>query len=272
MDAYLETAQRVAQAMAAWPEVDAVALGGSRASGLSDDASDVDLYVYGASPPSLERRRGLVAGSPRFELDNRFFETGDEWLDPRTTIHVDVMYRTPGWIEADLERVLTRHEAWVGYSTCFWDNLRTARPLFDRRGWYAGLRARAAAPYPEALRRAIVARNRPLLAANVSSFAAQLEKAVARGDPVSANHRAAAFLASYFDVLFALNRAPHPGEKRLLEHVARRCPNRPGDLEAAVRRLLGGAARADGAAGPAARALAADLDLLLKAEGLLDRA
>ena len=72
------------------------------------------------------------------------------------------------------------------------------------------------APYPEPLRRAIVARNRPLLADNLSSFAAQLEKALARGDAVSASHRAAAFLASYFDVLFALNRATHPGEKRLL--------------------------------------------------------
>lgn len=262
--------QRVVETLAAWPEVEAVALGGSRAAGTSDGASDVDLYVYGAAPPPLERRRALAAGSPHAELDNRFFEPGDEWIDASSGLHLDVMYRTPGWIEADLDRVLVRHEAWIGYSTCFWDNVRTSRPLLDRRGWYAGLQARARAAYPEALRRAIVARNRPLLAANASSFAAQLEKAVARGDRVSANHRATAFLASYFDVLFGLNRATHPGEKRLLEHARQRCPLRPEGLEAGVGRLLDAAARGAADAGPAARALAAGLDPLLRAEGLID--
>jgi hypothetical protein len=34
---------------------------------------------------------------------------------------------------------------------------------------------------------------------------------------VSINHRTAALLSSHFDVLFALNHTPNPGEKRLLE-------------------------------------------------------
>jgi predicted nucleotidyltransferase len=261
--------RHVAEVMATWPEVEAVALGGSRAAGAADEASDIDLYVYGAAAPALERRLALVAGSVRAELDNRFFEPGDEWVDASSGAHLDVMYRTPEWIEADLDRVLVRHEARVGYSTCFWDNLRAARPLYDRRGWYAGLRARAQAEYPEALRAAIVAKNRPLLAAGMSSFTVQLERAVSRGDRVSANHRAAAFLASYFDVLFALNRATHPGEKRLLEHVSRRCPIRPDDFEASIGKLLNAAARGDADAGVAARELAGGLDALLRAEGLL---
>ena len=264
-----EVAARVAQALAGCPEVEAVALGGSRAAGAADGRSDVDLYVYGEAPPPLGLRAALAAGSARAELDNRFFEPGDEWLDAGSGLHLDVMYRTPAWIEADLDRVLVRHQAWVGYSTCFWDGLRTARALFDRRGWYAGLQARAAAPYPEPLRRAIVAKNRPLLADNASSFAAQLEKAVARGDAVSANHRASAFLASFFDVLFALNRATHPGEKRLLQHAAQRCPLRPVGLDAGVAALLGAAASLSRAAGPSARALAAGLEELLRLERLL---
>jgi predicted nucleotidyltransferase len=258
---------RVVDAMAAWPEVEAVALGGSRAAASADEGSDIDLYVYGAAPPAVERRLALTAGA-RAEVDNRFFEPGDEWVDVSTGIHLDVMYRTPAWIEADLDRVLVRHEARVGYSTCFWDNVRTARPMFDRSGWYAALRGRAQASFPEALRRAIVAKNRPLLAAGLSSFAAQIEKAVARGDRVSANHRAAAFLASYFDILFALNRATHPGEKRLLEHVSHRCPIRPDDLDAAVGRLLGAAACGSAEAGATARGLAGGLEVLLRAEGL----
>lgn len=270
MTAWREVGRRVVEAVAGLPEVEAVALGGSRAAGAGDDASDVDLYVYAAAPPPLERRRALAAGSPHAEIDNRFFEPGDEWIDPSSGLHLDVMYRTPDWIQEELDRVLVRCEARVGYSTCFWDNVRAARPMFDRRGWYAGLRARADVPYPEALRAAVVAKNRPLLGAKVSSFAEQIERAVARGDRVSANHRAAAFLASYFDVLFALNRATHPGEKRLLDHVARRCPLRPANLEPDVFRLVEAAGRGAADAGAAARALGGALDPLLRAEGLLE--
>jgi hypothetical protein len=51
------------------------------------------------------------------------------------------------------------------------------------------------------------------------------------------NHRLAALLASAFDVLFALNRVPHPGEKRLLE-LAARLPLAPADLRARVEAML----------------------------------
>ena len=65
-----------------------------------------------------------------------------------------------------------------------------------------------------------MAHNLPLLRAARHSFAAEVELAARRGDAVSANHRTAAWLASLFDALFALNRRLHPGEKRLLEHAA----------------------------------------------------
>jgi hypothetical protein len=56
-------------------------------------------------------------------------------------------------------------------------------------------------------------------------------------DIVSVRHRTAAFLASYFDVLFALNRAPHPGEKRLVA-LATRLPQVPTSLAEDVSSLV----------------------------------
>ena len=102
-----------------------------------------------------------------------------------------------------------------------------------------------------------------------ASWRAQLERALRRDDPVSVNHRAAAFLASWFDVLFALNRQPHPGEKRLLHHAGTLCPLRPADTDATVRRFLGLAAAMDPATMAEADALLRDLDGLLRKAGLI---
>jgi hypothetical protein len=47
----------------------------------------------------------------------------------------------------------------------------------------------------------------------------QITTSIVRHDPVSLNHRIAAWLASYFDILFAINCRLHPGEKRLLTYA-----------------------------------------------------
>ena len=51
------------------------------------------------------------------------------------------------------------------------------------------------------------------------SFLYQVDKAVERNDLISINHRTTELLASYFDIIFALNEKLHPGEKRLLDHT-----------------------------------------------------
>jgi hypothetical protein len=266
----LDLARRVAASFAAMPEVVSVAVGGSVATGRAGDGSDVDLYVYAAEDVPLARRAALAAGSQGApELDNRAFEPGDEWVDAASGLHLDVMYRRPAWIEEQLDRVLVRHQASTGCSTAFWHNVRSSATLFDRDGWYARLRARAEVPYPEPLRRAIVARNQPLLRRNLSSYLRQIERAVARGDAPSVNHRVAAFLASWFDVLFAVNRAPHPGEKRLVEIAEAVCLRRPPGMAEGVRALV--AAIPGPEVVTRADAMGAALDALLAEEGLLDQ-
>jgi len=269
-----DVASTAAARLGALPGVVAVALGGSRVGRLAGSGSDVDLYVYADTPPDPAARAAVAAalGAVGTEIDNRFWEPGDEWADAASGLGLDIMYRTPTWIEGELDRLLVRHEASVGYSTALWHSIRASEPLVDLTRWYADLQRRAAAPYPEALRRAVVAKNHPILRQSRSSYRRQIEAARDREDWVAVNHRVAALLASFFDVLFALNRATHPGEKRLLAQAAVVCPQRPADLAERVRSLLA-AASPNAPRGvdllKAIDRLVDDLDPLLRDEGLV---
>jgi len=260
-------AHSIAQRYARLPQVEAVALAGSQASRTSDPGSDLDLYVYHrAEIPVAVRASIATSGAEHAEVDNRFWEPGDEWIDAETGIHVDVMFRTVAWIEGQLDRVLRRHEASVGYSTCLWHNVLSSQVLVDREGWFQALQQDADRPYPEELVRAIVAKNHPILRRSASSYRYQLEGAVARNDVVSVNHRVAALLASYFDILFAINRLPHPGEKRLVEIALVQCDKLPEGMDRQVRELIAAVSRGGRGVVEKAEALIDGLDGLLRAE------
>ena len=268
---HVSLAATIAAAFGALPRVTAVAMAGSRVTDSADERSDIDLYVYAAEPVALADRAAIASRfATRLEVGNDFWEPGDEWIDAKTGRHIDVMYRTLAWIEGQLERVLVRHEASVGYSTCFWHNVLHSAPLFDRTGWYGDLQVKASRPYPEPLKQAIVAKNHPILRQTLSSYLAQIARAVGRGDSVSVQHRVTALLASYFDVLFAVNALPHPGEKHLLQFAVRHCAKAPPGMAAQLHAVIETAARP---ATPAIvlhlNALLDGLDDLLAKEGLL---
>ena len=77
-----------------------------------------------------------------------------------------------------------------------------------------------------------------MLSGILPSFDKQIKKALDRNDFVSVNHRTAAFVASYFDVIFAVNRLTHPGEKRLVQICKERCAILPKDFEENLDKLL----------------------------------
>lgn len=249
-------------------------MAGSSTTGGADARSDLDLYVYAAQPVAIRDRTSIVARfAARSEVGNDFWEPGDEWIDARTGHRVDVMYRAPAWIEDQLDRVLVRHEASVGYSTCFWHNVLHSVPLYDRDGWYRGLQRTAERPYPEPLKHAIVGKNHPILRQTLSSYLGQIERAVRRSDAVSVQHRVTALLASYFDILFAVNELPHPGEKRLLPFAVTHCTKLPLHTEDRINALLGmPTIPTTPAVISAADDLLDALDALLKVEQLLSSA
>jgi predicted nucleotidyltransferase len=267
---YLAIAQSIAARYAQFPQVKAIALSGSQGFRVADERSDIDLYVYSDPEVSLDSRHQIATEfSSQAETGNQFWEPGDEWIDADSGVLIDVMFRSPNWIEDQLHRVLTHHQVSVGYSTCFWHNVKTSQILFDREGWFGQLQRFAQQPYPEPLRQAIVAKNFPLLKTNLSSYRHQIEKAIRRQDWVSVNHRIAALLASYFDLLFAINRMPHPGEKRLVAIALQHCPKRPPEMAEQVQAVLQTQTSLDGAVLLRLERLIAGLEPLLYAEGLL---
>ncbi|MGC9395946.1 MAG: nucleotidyltransferase family protein [Anaerolineae bacterium] len=271
MSSHLILARELAASFSAFPHVEAVAVGGSLASGAADAGSDIDLYVYTTSVIPLPAREALVAqrGFSRADLNLQFWDLGDEWVDEPTGIEVDVIYWDTAWIAEQIDRVLVHHQASVGYTTCFWNTVRNSVPLYDRQGWFAHLQARCQMPYPEPLRRAIVAKNYPILRDVIPAYLHQIQHAVRRHDAVSVNHRVAALLASYFDVLFAVNAVLRPGEKRLLEIATERCTKRPPAMREQVEAVLRAAADvdADETLVHAIDHLIDDLDVILLQEG-----
>ena len=263
------TIEALAASFATAAGVEALVLAGSMTSGLADAESDYDLYAYTREAVPLEfRDRLLKPRAARLELHNTFWEWSDEWIEADGTVF-DLMYRSCDLIEADVEARLARGEASVGYSTCLCHSVLQATPVFDRRGWFHALQDRLrATPYPDRLVKGIIDKNLPVLGANVHSYEQQIRSAFRRRDRVSLNHRTAAWLASYFDILFAANRRFNLGEKRLLVHV-QALPAVPEGVAADVEAACTGACSLDCCVADRLELMRARLERFLRAQGLL---
>ena len=266
---HLLLAREIAGRLSVFPTVEAIALSGSQAARTIDKDSDIDLYVYGREPVPLVERQALVKelGASRADLNLSFWDLGDEWYDLQTGIEIDVMFWDPQWIEDQLKRVVIEHQPSMGYTTCFWHTILNSEILFDRRGWFADFQSRYRVPYPEPLRRAIISKNQAVLRGVIPSYLGQIKKALKRDDLVSVNHRVAGLFASYFDVLFALNRLTNPGEKKLVKLASRTCSILPENMEEQVKAVLQAAASEGKILVPRIEILLDNLDEVLHKEG-----
>lgn len=258
-------AQKVAYQYGVLPEVEAVALAGSLMSGFGGDDSDLDIYVYCNADILLDDRQRITLQNARYAEQVDYWGPGDMWIDVKTRLTVDVIYFKIDWMEEQLNRVLLRHEASIGYTTCFWHTVKISTSLLDVTGWFGSMQMLARQPYPSALQEAIISLNYLLLRQIIPSYFNQIKHALARRDWVSVNHRLAALFASYFDILFAVNLLPHPGEKRLLDFAERDCKKLPANFRSEVESVL--AAREDVL--ERLTILLNSFDNLLKSEGLI---
>lgn len=219
-------------------QVEAIALGGSRSGENFDEKSDYDVYVYITAPIEEESRRALLADYCKYmEIGNHYWEYEDNCV-LNNGIDIDILYRDLDGFCDGIAQVVEKFEAHNGYTTCMWHNLLTCKIVCDKYGTLQSAKDRFSVPYPEELRNNIIKRNTALLYTAMPAYSLQLKKALNRNDRVSVVHRTAAFLESYFDVIFALNRQTHPGEKRLIELCTQNCAILPDRFEENLNRLF----------------------------------
>ncbi len=222
------------------PGVKAVAIGGSSATGSNDASSDIDLYIFVEEELTMEQRRGIVLPcSSRYEIGGDYFGPGDEYLVDATGRELDVMFFNRSWFEGIVRSVWLDCRASNGYTTAFLYTLSNLIVVHDSENWLKDLKMLISTPYPEKLRDNIIRRGLMLMKDKpFSSYLEQIGKALRREDLNSVNHRKAAFFESYFDVLFAMNRVLHPGEKRLVQFALSHCESLPSCFEADMEKSL----------------------------------
>lgn len=219
-------------------QIEAIALGGSRAGEVYDAKSDYDVYLYCTGEVDTEIRRGILEKYCSYmEINNQFWETEDN-CTLNDGIDIDILYRNLGGFAEDVASVVERYQPHNGYTTCMWHNLKTCKIIYDRDGRLADVKKRFDVSYPKQLKENIIDRNIKLLYQYMPAYKFQIAKAVQRKDMVSINHRTSAFLESYFDVIWALNELTHPGEKRLVSLCLKQCKILPANFEENLNQLF----------------------------------
>lgn len=219
-------------------EVEAIALGGSRAGINYDEKSDYDVYIYCTSHIDEEIRKNILCKyCNAMEIGNCFWEYEDN-CTLNNGVDIDILYRDLDAFSDCISDVVESYQAHNGYTTCMWHNLKNCKIIYDINGRLASLKNRFDVPYPDQLKENIVNRNLKLLSDAMPAYSHQIEKAVSRNDKVSIMHRTTAFLESYFDILFALNKLTHPGEKRLVELCKKNCTVLPENFGKNLDRLF----------------------------------
>lgn len=220
--------------------VEAIAIGGSTSAQTSDNNSDIDIYAFSKTEIPLEFRKNIItSNSSKFEIGCEYFGSGDEFVLDNFNKQLDLMYWNVEWFESVVNNTWIKCYPQNGYTTCFLYTLKNFNIIFDKNNWLKNLQNEINKPYPKNLKENIIKRNLMLMKDKpFASYYEQIQKAMLRNDVVSVNHRISAFVASYFDVIFALNEQLHPGEKRLIQFAINNCKILPKDFEINLLRLF----------------------------------
>jgi hypothetical protein len=229
MDDVTGVVRGVADALIVLDGIRAVSLGGSRALGMDDAGSDTDLYAWYRGPlvSAAIRQQALDGLADDVVVPFDAFGPEDHWHSdggPFEVVYVDL---------DDIHAQISRARG-VGLdgevcATAFLHTAYASVPIADPYAELGRLH-NDLTTFPEATRAAQLLRL-PVMA---GEFASQLRGAQARQDWPMVVRRTAGLLDVTVSLLFALNRRYHPGEKRLLAHVAS-CELRPTNVAERLR-------------------------------------
>ena len=219
-------------------EIQALVLGGSRTTERIDEKSDYDFYVYSETGIDQNVRHKILSKHCKyFEIGNSYWELEDNG-QLNCGIDFDIIYRNPRQFVKTVADVVENHNPYNGFTTCLWHNVLNSKIIFDKDDMFKKIKERFSIPYPKKLKENIIKRNMALLCDSVVSYDKQIKKAIYRKDLLNLNNRVSAFLASYFDVIFAINELPNPGEKRIMEICLNKCNILPNGFEKNIKDLI----------------------------------
>jgi len=218
--------------------IQAIVLGGSQISKHSDNKSDYDLYIYTEKIIDQNIRNKILSRyCEKLEIGNSYWELEDNGI-LIGGICFDIIYRNLQQFIKIIADVVENCNASNGFTTCLWHNILNSTIIYDKDDMFKNVKERFSVPFPEKLKENIIKRNMALLSDSLVSYDKQISKSVYRKDIININNRVSAFLASYYDIIFAINELPHPGEKRLMEICLNECKLLPNNFEINVNNIL----------------------------------
>ena len=219
-------------------DIDAIVLSGSKTSLINDKMSDYDIYIYSKERVNIETRKNFAEKYASYcEIGNDYFEYGDEFII--NDICFDFMYRDLHFAQNEINYIWRKCNSKIGYTTAFLYNIKNSKIIYDKDSKFQNLQNELNNKYPDKLKENIINKNLAVMKdKKCASFFEQLEKAIKRKDIISVNHRIAAILSSYFDILFALNKELHPGEKKLIKYVYKLCKLIPENFEKDIKNIV----------------------------------
>lgn len=206
--------QQLVSAFEQFACVQAIVIGGSHATNQADTYSDYDIYIYyDQELPTIEQRTAILTMCS----EHYTVQCEDFGIEDFGVLKNGIAYELIYWNMKEMEKqlaIIQQGNASLGYTTAFWWTVMQGVMLYEQNQCYTNLQQRYE-NYPDQVKYAIITKNLPMITDKDSSFIQQLEKAIKRDDIISMNHRYTAIIASFTDILFAINKHFHPGEKRL---------------------------------------------------------
>jgi hypothetical protein len=172
-----------------------------------------------------------------YEIGNKNFELEDNGI-LFSGVPFQIIYRNLLDFTKIIANVVENYNSCNGFTTCFWHNLINSEILFFIFCIFKRTKERFSIPYPQKLKENIIAKNMALLSDSMDSYDKQIITSVYRKDYVNINNRISAFIASYFDIIFAINELTNPGEKRLMEICINQCKILPKKFVDNIKKLL----------------------------------